>query len=62
MIETAAKAGTYHWPFSGTDYPKIQIITVQALLDGKRPELPIEHGTLAKAPQIEDTGQQLTIE
>lgn len=37
MLETAARRGTYHWPFSGTDYPRIQIITVDDLLDGRRP-------------------------
>lgn len=61
MLETAAKAGFYHWPFSGKDYPKVQIVTVQELLDGKRPDMPIEHGTLAPAPKIEDTGTQLSL-
>ena len=29
---------------------------VEELLEGKRPDLPPEHGTLAKAAPIEDTG------
>lgn len=59
MIETAAKAGFYTWPVNGQQFPKIQIITVEQLLEGKRPDLPPEHGTLAKALPIEDTGTQL---
>ena len=59
MLETAASAGFYHWSFSDRDYPKVQIVTVQDLLDGKRPDMPIEHGTLTPAPKIEDTGVQL---
>jgi hypothetical protein len=61
MRETATKAGVYHWPFSDTDYPKIQFVTVQDILDRKRPDIPIEHGTLAKAPLIEDTGNQMSL-
>ena len=61
VVTAAAKAGVYHWPFSGTDYPKIQLMTVQDILDGKRPNVPIEHGTLAKAPLIEDTGSQMSL-
>jgi hypothetical protein len=61
MLETAAAAGFYHWPFSDKDYQKVQIITVQELLDGKRPDMPSEHGTLTPAPKIEDTGTQLKL-
>ena len=61
MLETAASAGFYYWLFSDKDYPKVQIITVQELLDGKRPDMPIEHGTLTPAPKIEDTGVQLKL-
>ena len=42
-------------------HPKIQIVTVQELLDGKPLDMPVEHGTHAQAPLIEDTGKQLRL-
>lgn len=39
MIEAANHAGTYTY-VNGKKFPKVQIITVQELLDGKRPHLP----------------------
>lgn len=42
-------------------YPKVQIITVQDILDRKKPDMPFEHGTLTKAPLIEDAGTQLKL-
>ena len=37
MVEEAAKSGFYTWPFNNQPYPKIQIITVQDILDRKKP-------------------------
>lgn len=65
MLETAAKAGTYEWPVNGQKFPKVQIITIEELLAGKRPDMPPEHGTFQEAPRAvreADSGEQLTIE
>ncbi len=62
MRETATKAGIYHWPAFGKDYPRIQIITVQELLDGKRPDMPIEHGTYTVAFRIRDEVVQMKLD
>jgi hypothetical protein len=46
MIEEAASAGSYAIKFSGSDatkyeFPKIQILTIEELLYGKKPEVPL---------------------
>ncbi len=40
MIDAADHAGTYLWPVNAAVFPKIQILTVQQLLDGQRPKMP----------------------
>jgi len=47
MIEEAASAGFYepeHWP--GNYYPRIQILTIQELLHGKKVDYP-QHAPVA---------------
>ena len=39
MIEEAAKKGFYHSPL-GRDYPRIQIITIEEIFQGKSPDIP----------------------
>jgi DNA modification methylase len=40
LLEAASQFGTYRYPINGTTYPRIQIITVQELLQEARPKLP----------------------
>ncbi len=40
MKQAAAKGGTYTWPFNSETFPRIQIVTVQQLLDGEQPKVP----------------------
>jgi len=40
MIEEAAKAGLFRSPFGPGEHPRLQILTVEALLRGTRPDLP----------------------
>ena len=40
MIEEAAKAGLFQSPFGPGKHPRLQILTVEALLRGARPDLP----------------------
>jgi DNA modification methylase len=40
MRSAAERAGLYTWPVNGQTYPRVQIITVEELLDGKRPKMP----------------------
>lgn len=40
MKDAADHAGTYTWPFNGQEFSKIQLLTVEELLAGKRPQMP----------------------
>ena len=39
MVEEAAMMGFYHSPL-GTDYPRIQILTIAQIMAGKKPDIP----------------------
>lgn len=41
MTEAANHSGVYTHPADGKTYPRVQIITVEQLLNGQRPKLPI---------------------
>jgi DNA modification methylase len=40
MLEIANQSGTYSYPVDGVTYPRIQVVTVDQLLQGVRPKLP----------------------
>ena len=40
MIKEAAAAGFYTSDYSGTEHPRLQILTIEELLEGIRPDLP----------------------
>jgi len=40
--DAANHAGTYTWPLNGQIYPKVQIITIDQLLNGVRPVIPTQ--------------------
>jgi len=40
MLEAANRAGLYEHPPTGNRYPRVQIITIPELFDGKRPNMP----------------------
>jgi DNA modification methylase len=52
MVREAAEAGLYK-STDGTTYPKLQILTIQQILDGKQPEYPLHRrdATFKKAPR-----------
>ncbi len=62
MLQEAAAAGVYHSPGWGQDYPRIQIVTVQGLLDGaQRVKMPPSNVTFKQAGKMlkEDGEPQL---
>lgn len=63
MKTEAASAGFYDSPW-GTRHPKLQIITVEELLDGKKLDAPPSRGnvTFKKAPKAKDTAVQHGLE
>jgi DNA modification methylase len=57
MIEEAAMKGFYHSPL-GKDYPRIQIITIEEIFQGKSPDIPPWIAPIAKpAPTKKVKGQ-----
>jgi hypothetical protein len=53
MRTEAADAGFYHSPGWNKDSPRIQVLTVQALLAGKKIEYPPTNITFQDAPRAE---------
>jgi len=52
MIDEAANAGFYHSEGWNRDYPRMQILKVQALLAGKKIETPPTNVTFKDAPRV----------
>ena len=52
MVKEAAEAGLYK-SSDGTTYPRLQILTIQQVLDGKQPQYPLHRrdATFKKAPR-----------
>jgi len=63
MTAEALDAGYYHSPIWDKDYPKIQILTIEELLQGKTVDMPPQTQTsvtFAKAPRVsKKEGKQL---
>ena len=54
MKHEAAEAGLYRsGPLDGATYPRLQILTIQQILDGKQPDYPHHRAdaTFKKAPR-----------
>ncbi|MEQ8283803.1 MAG: DNA methyltransferase [Parvibaculum sp.] len=56
MIKEAASAGLYKTEYGS--YPKIQILTVEQLFEGKRPEMPWIDPSVFRKAKREDTSKQ----
>ena len=58
MRQEAASSGFYHSPHWNRDYPRIQIVTVEDLMDGRAPAIP--HGAigLQRAARVRRNGAQ----
>jgi DNA modification methylase len=60
MRTEAVSAGSYHSPLWDRDYPKIQILTIEELLQGKALDMPSPSSPYAKAPKVsKKEGEQL---
>ncbi|MCL1893975.1 MAG: restriction endonuclease [Holophagaceae bacterium] len=64
MLKEAKQIGTYHHTVMGKDYDKIQIVTIEEMLSGKRMELPLamEVVKAAKSKKSTDGRQDELIE
>jgi hypothetical protein len=58
MIAEAAAAGFYHSDFWQKDYPRVQILTIEEMLAGRRPDMPPQTSPFAQAPLERERAQQ----
>ena len=56
MIKEAASASIYHTEYG--EYPKVQILTIEQLFEGRRPEMPWIDSTVFKKAKREMKGTQ----
>ncbi len=49
MLNEAAKAGLWADNFTGQNFPKLQIITIEALLGGIKPDMPTPRNPYTRA-------------
>jgi site-specific DNA-methyltransferase (adenine-specific) len=57
MIAEAISAGFYDSPGWGRQYPKIQILTIEQLLEGTEVKMPPPFGTFKQAPRVKGDPQ-----
>ena len=63
MKRAAAEAGFYRWPATQQTYPVVQILTVEELLNGKRPNIPMVLMPYLKAPKlVRDGADQVVLD
>lgn len=60
MNKEAVSSGYYHSSGWDRDYPKIQILTVEELLHGKKVEMPPSHATFKKAKKVSEDAKVQT--
>lgn len=58
MIDAANHSGAYIYPVNGQRYPKVQIVTVEDLLEGRRPKLPATLLPYFQAQRRESNGSE----
>ena len=58
MLTEAAAAGFYESGFWQRSYPRVQVITIEDMLAGKRPDLPYGGSPYAKASVEQERAQQ----
>ena len=62
MRTEAVSSGSYHSPLWDNDYPKIQILTIEELLQGNAVDMPLATSPYAKAPRVSKKEKQLSLE
>jgi site-specific DNA-methyltransferase (adenine-specific) len=62
MVTEAASAGFYESELWQRKYPRVQILTIEDVLNGKRPDVPWGAAPFAKAPkETQEKGEQETL-
>jgi DNA modification methylase len=60
--DVADHGGTYRWPVNGQIYPRLQVITIKALLTGKRPNMPQMNLPYIQATRAEKPSRQAALD
>ena len=58
MVAEAAKAGIWSDEFTGSSFPKLQIITIEELLSGTKPDMPTPRNPYTKATHTHSDSRQ----
>lgn len=59
MEKEAAAVGRFHSEATGRSYPRLQILTLAELFQGRRPDIPlVDPGAAFRTAAREDTGKQ----
>ncbi len=58
MVEEAVKAGVYRSEVWGQEYPRVQILTVEALLKGADVKMPPQYATFKQAEKVKQTDSE----
>jgi DNA modification methylase len=60
MRREAATAGRYKWAYNEQDFPRVQLLTIKAILDGTKIDFPGTHGnvTFKRAPKARERGAE----
>jgi len=61
MVTEAAASGLYNSEFWGRKFPRLQIMTIEEMLGGKKPDMPWGKVPFAKAPTEKERGEQETL-
>jgi site-specific DNA-methyltransferase (adenine-specific) len=61
MTTEAVSAGFYESPGWSAHYPKIQILTIEQLLNGETVKMPGQFGTFKQAPRVKPDGDKQTM-
>jgi hypothetical protein len=62
MKDAADHAGTYNWPVNAQKFPKIQLVTVEELLAGKRPQTPPTLTPYIRAERLQAPAEQMPLD
>lgn len=57
MLQEALDAGVYHSPGWGKDFPRLQVVTIEELLQGQEPAIPPMRATFQRAQRLRQASQ-----
>ncbi|MBI4728608.1 MAG: restriction endonuclease [Acidobacteria bacterium] len=62
MREAANRSGSYEWPVNGQAFPKVQLVAVRELLEGKHPDMPPALSPYLQAPKHQPVVREMRLD